>query len=114
MPKSIWDFCYIDSTLQNKIDELSSNQTKLNINNNLDINNIKQNNNNDLINSTYATNNDSILKLQYSIIETEQICTKSIHKIQDLLNLLTQIEESYDDVMNRTNTLMVTKIVSYL
>ena len=124
MPKSIWDFCHLDSSLLKNIEQLNRNDNNFINNNNNNQNNNNTNTNKDQQNLTSKSdvnvndkmvissktdnnNNDEIYALQNSIIESERICNTSIIEINTLLSLLTSIDDYYGDVTKQTNTLMI-------
>ena len=115
MPKSIWDFCHLDSSLLNNIEKLNKNDNN-NGNNNCNNNNTnkdqqnltsKNDVNDKVVVISSKTDNDEIYALQNSIIESERICHESIIEVNTLLSLLTSIDDYYDDVTKQTNTLMI-------
>lgn len=113
MPKSIWDFCHLDSSLLKNIEQLNINDNiSNNNNNNKDQQNVTSkiadvNGNDKVVISSKTTDNDEIYALQNSIIESERICHESIIEVNTLLSLLTSIDDYYGDVTKQTNTLMI-------
>ena len=114
MPKSIWDFCHLDSSLLKNIEQLNRNDHNGNNNNtnnntNKDQQNLTSKNdvNDKVVVISSKTDNDEIYALQNSIIESERICHESIVEVNTLLSLLTSIDDYYDDVTKQTNTLML-------
>jgi DNA-directed RNA polymerase subunit M/transcription elongation factor TFIIS len=111
MPKSIWDFCHLDSSLLKNIEQLNRNNNNYNNNNNnnKDQQNLTSKNdvNDKVVVISSKTDNDEIYALQNSIIESERICHESIVEVNTLLSLLTSIDDYYDDVTKQTNTLMI-------
>ena len=114
MPKSIWDYCHLDSSLLKNIEQLNRNDHNGNNNNtnnktNKDQQNLTSKNdvNDKVVVISSKTDNDEIYALQNSIIESERICHESIIEVNTLLSLLTSIDDYYDDVTKQTNTLML-------
>jgi hypothetical protein len=102
--KSVWDLCHLDSDTLAEVDKLQSSGL---------ISSAARGNNEvtevgaeeATSPATYASN--SIYGLQSSIVTTEQYCRESLQAVDDILNVLNEISNDFQDVTGRTNSLMM-------